>query len=80
MAKTKKVAKRPGTVVDSWLTETGETWEIYKYKSAGKELFGNRLIGKNGYTITGNKDFDSKRGADYNIGLVETRSIRKERK
>lgn len=67
---------RPGKVVKSWHTETGEVWEIYSHRVKGTEQFGNRLIGKNGYIITGNSGFDSKRGADYNISLVESRSKR----
>lgn len=71
-----KKQARPGKVVDFWHTETGEVWEIYSHKVKGKEEFGNRLIGKNGYIITGNSGFDTVRGADYNIGLVESRSKR----
>ena len=71
-----KKQARPGKVVAFWPTETGEVWEIYSHKVQGTEAFGNRLIGKNGYIITGKSGFDSKRGADHNIGRVESRSKR----
>lgn len=74
-AASKKQA-RPGKVIDSWRTETGEVWEIYVYFKKGIKQYGNRLIGKNGYIITGNSDFNSAKSADVNINLVETRSKR----